>query len=125
MPRAEVDPLYFNAVYYVYRGSPIATEAYRVISAAMAEAGMVDLGRLALSPRQRMVLVEPRGAGLALIELRSAEEVRAGQFDDVAGEVDPEAVAIAEISSVAPDILIPPPSATGIKKRSVNSSRRR
>jgi non-homologous end joining protein Ku len=31
----------------------------------MAEAGMAGLGRLTMSRRERMVLVEPRGAGMA------------------------------------------------------------
>src|SRR5438132_2411917 len=49
VPRAEIDPVYFNAAYHVYPDGPIATEAYRVISAAMAETGMAGLGRLTLS----------------------------------------------------------------------------
>jgi DNA end-binding protein Ku len=64
------------------------------MSAAMAEAGMAGLGRLTLR-RERMVLVQPRGQGLALITLRAAEEVRAAEFDHFAGELDAEAVAIA------------------------------
>src|ERR1051326_8148566 len=95
VPRAEVDPLYFNTPYYVYPDGPVAAEAYRTISAAMAEAGMAGLGRLTLSRRERMVLVEPRGQGLTLITLRAAEEVRAAEFDGFAGELDAEAVAIA------------------------------
>ena len=35
VPRAEVDPLYFNAPYYVYPDGTVAAEAYRTISAAM------------------------------------------------------------------------------------------
>src|SRR5262249_16963113 len=97
VPRAEVDPLYFNAGYYIYPDGAIATEAYRVISAAMAEAGTAGLGRLTLSRRERMVLVEPRGAGLALITLRSSEEVRTAQFDNLSDEVDPEMTSIAEL----------------------------
>ena len=97
VPRAEVDPLYFNAGYYIYPDGQIATEAYRVITAAMAEIGMAGLGRLTLNRRERMVLVEPRGTGMALITLRSADEVRPAQFDDLGGEVDTEAVAIAEM----------------------------
>jgi DNA end-binding protein Ku len=97
VPRADVDPLYFNAGYYIYPDGPIATEAYRVIGAAMAAVGMAGLGRLTLSRRERIVLVEPRGAGLALVTLRSTEEVRPAQFDDLAGEVDSEMVAIAEM----------------------------
>src|SRR5437762_178612 len=95
VPRAEVDPLYFNTPYYVYPDGSVAAEVYRTISAAMAEAGMAGLGRLTLSRRERMVLVEPRGQGLALITLRAAEEVRAAQFDGFGDELDAEAVAIA------------------------------
>src|SRR5438874_2446588 len=91
VPRAEVDPLYFNTPYYVYPDGSVAAEVYRTISAAMAEAGMAGLGRLTLSRRERMVLVEPRGQGLALITLRAAEEVRAAQFDGFGDELDAEA----------------------------------
>src|SRR3977135_1396750 len=41
-----------------------------------------------------MVLVEPRGQGLALITLRAAEEVRAAEFGSFEGELNAEAVAI-------------------------------
>jgi DNA end-binding protein Ku len=95
VPRGEVDPLYFNTPYYVYPDGSVAADAYRTISTAMAEAGMAGLGRLTLSRRERMVLVEPRGQGLTLITLRAAEEVRAAEFDGFAGELDAEAVAIA------------------------------
>jgi DNA end-binding protein Ku len=95
VPRAEVDPLYFSTPYYVYPDGALAAEAYRTISAAMAEAGMAGLGRLTLSRRERMVLLEPRGQGLALITLRAAEEVRAAEFGSFEGELDAEAVAIA------------------------------
>jgi non-homologous end joining protein Ku len=37
-------------------------------------------GRLTLSRRERMVVVEPRGTGMARFTLRAAEEVRAAQF---------------------------------------------
>ena len=79
----------------MYPDGTVAAEAYRTISAAMADAGMAGLGRLTLSRRERMVLVEPRGQGLALITLRAAEEVRASEFDGFGGELDAEAVAIA------------------------------
>jgi DNA end-binding protein Ku len=97
VPREEIDPLYYNAGYYIYPDGAIATEAYRVIAAAMTDAGVAGLGRLTLSRRERMVLVEPRGGGMALITLRSAEEVRPAQFDGLEGEVDPEMIAIAEM----------------------------
>jgi DNA end-binding protein Ku len=66
-----------------------------VIGAAMAEAGLVGLGRLTLSRRERMVKVEPRGTGMALFTLRAAGEVRTPQFGSTEGDLDPEMVAIA------------------------------
>jgi hypothetical protein len=66
-----------------------------VIGAAMAEAGVVGLGRLTLSRRERMVVAEPRGTGMALFTLRAAGEVRAPQFGSTEGDLDAEMVAIA------------------------------
>jgi DNA end-binding protein Ku len=95
VPRNDIDPVYFDSPYYVYPDGPIAVEALRVIGAAMAQAGVVGLGRLTLSRRERMVMVEPRGTGMALFTLRSAGEVRAPQFGSVEGDLDAEMVAIA------------------------------
>jgi len=47
-----------------------------VIGAAMAELGVVGVARLTLSRRERPVMVEPRGTGMALFTLRTAAEVR-------------------------------------------------
>src|ERR1700721_395355 len=43
-----------------------------------------------------MVVVEPRGTGMALFTLRAAEEVRAAQFGMAEGELDAEMVTIAK-----------------------------
>jgi DNA end-binding protein Ku len=74
---------------------PIAVEALRVIGAAMAQAGLVGLGRLTLSRRERVVMVQPRGTGMALFTLRATGEVRAPQFGNAEGDLDAEMVAIA------------------------------
>jgi hypothetical protein len=66
-----------------------------VIGAAMAEAGVVGIGRLRLSRRDRAVMVKPRGTGMGLFTLRAADEVRASQFGDADGDLDAEMVAIA------------------------------
>ena len=94
VPGSNIDPVYFDSPYYLYPDGPIAVEALRVIGAAMAEVGVVGIGRLTLSRRERMVMVEPRGAGVALFTLRAAEEVRAAQFGIAEGEPDAEMVAI-------------------------------
>src|SRR6201993_5029614 len=60
-----------------------------------AETGVVGLGRLTLSRRERMVMVEPRGTGMALFTLHAANEVRASQFGSAESDLDAEMVAIA------------------------------
>ena len=95
VPRCDIDPVYFDSPYYLYPDGPIGVETLRVIGATMAEAGVVGLGRLTLRRRERMVMVEPRATGMALITLRAADEVRAPQFSSVEGDLDAEMVAIA------------------------------
>src|SRR5882672_5545232 len=90
VPSGDIDPVYFDSPYYVCPDGPIAVEALRVIGAAMAEAGLVGLGRLTHSRRERMVKVEPRGTGMALFTLRAVGEVRAPQFGTTEGDLDPE-----------------------------------
>jgi DNA end-binding protein Ku len=92
----DLDPIYLDSSYYLYADGPIAVETLRVIGAATAEAGVVGLGRLTLSRRERVVMVEPRGTGMGLFTLRAADEVRAAQFPSAEGEVDTEMVAIAK-----------------------------
>jgi len=91
----DIDPVYFDSPYFVYPDGPIAVEVLRVIGAAMAKVGVVGLGHLTLSRRERMVVVEPRGTGMALFTLRAAGEVRAPQFGSAEGDLDTEMVAIA------------------------------
>jgi DNA end-binding protein Ku len=93
--RGELDPVYLDTPYYLYPDGPMAEETLGVIGAAMAEAGVVGLGRLTLSRRERMVAIEPRSTGMVLFMLRAADEVRAAQFGGVDRELDAEMVAIA------------------------------
>ena len=62
VPRADIDPVYFNSPYYVYPDGPIAVETFGVIGAAMEEAGAAGIGRVTLSRRERPVLVEQTAA---------------------------------------------------------------
>ena len=95
--RDEVDPVYLDTPYYVYPDGEVAAETFRVIGEAMLRKNKVGLGRVTISSRERLVLVEPRGAGLLMSTLRSADEVRPAEFGASAnGEVDADMVAIAE-----------------------------
>ena len=95
VPRGEVEPVYLNTPYYLYPDGQMAVEAIRVIGAAMGEASVVGIGRLTMSRRERVVMVEPRGAGMMLMTLRAAEEVRAPQFSQANGAIDAGMLAIA------------------------------
>ena len=52
VPRSDIDPVYFDAPYYLYPDGPIAVEALRVIGVAMADAAARGSlpNRLAKSP---------------------------------------------------------------------------
>jgi DNA end-binding protein Ku len=95
VPRGDLDPVYFNSPYYLYPDGQMAAEAIRVIGEAMAEASVVGIGRLTLSRREHMVMVDPRGTGMVLMTLRAADEVRAPAFAAANGAGDPEMVAVA------------------------------
>lgn len=95
--RDEVDPVYLDAPYYIYPDGELADEAFRVIGEAMAQKGKVGLGRVVLSSRERLVLVEPRDGGLLMSTLHSADEVRPAEFSSKhKGQIDTDMVAIAE-----------------------------
>ncbi len=95
--RDEVDPLYLDAPYYVYPEGDLAAETFRVIGEAMAHTNKVGLGRITMSGRERPVLVEPRGGGLLMSQLRSSDEVRPAEFAGKhEAQIDPELVALAE-----------------------------
>src|SRR5262247_4589031 len=72
--RDEVDPVYLDTPYYVYPEGELAAEAFQVIGQAMAAKELVGLGKVTMSGRERQVLVEPRGPGLLMSTLRSADE---------------------------------------------------
>jgi DNA end-binding protein Ku len=95
VPHGEVDPVYLSTPYYVYPDGPIAVETFRVIGAAMAEAGATGIGRVTLSRRERLVMVEPHDAGMVLITLRASEEVRAAAFAKADTDIDSDMVAVA------------------------------
>jgi len=93
----EVDPVYLDTPYYVYPDGELAAETFRVIGEAMAHKNKVGMGRITMSGRERLVLVEPRESGLIMSMVRSADEVRPAEFGPPAkGEIDADMVAIAE-----------------------------
>ncbi|MBN9347868.1 MAG: Ku protein [Devosia sp.] len=85
VPREEIDARYLLAPYYLAPRDEISLEAYSVIREAMAHEGLVGMGRVVLSNRERPLIVEPMGLGLRAFTLHYAHEVRseADYFADI------------------------------------------
>src|SRR6516225_10063503 len=76
VPRSEIDQRFFDTPYYVMPSEPVAQETFAVIREAMRGKGMVALGRLVLSKRERVIALEPYEKGLLGTTLRYPYEVR-------------------------------------------------
>jgi DNA end-binding protein Ku len=74
--RSEVDPRYLEAPYYVAPNERVAEEAFAVIREAMRDKNVVGIGRVVISRRERIMMLEPLGKGILATVLRYAYEVR-------------------------------------------------
>jgi DNA end-binding protein Ku len=76
VPRSQIDQRFCDSPYYVTPNEPVGQEAFAVIREAMRGKGMVALGRLVLSKRERVIALEPYDKGLLGTTLRYPYEVR-------------------------------------------------
>ena len=76
VPAASIDRLYWDTPYHLMPSGKTGMEAFAVIRAAMVKKGMLAIGRLVMSTRERVCAIESHGDGLVLTTLRTAEEVR-------------------------------------------------
>src|SRR5215467_5307345 len=85
VPRAEIDDRYLDSPYYIAPTDQVGQEAFSVIRDAMREKEMVGLGRVVLTRREHVVLLEPFDKGLLATTLRYAYEVREQKdyFEDI------------------------------------------
>jgi DNA end-binding protein Ku len=102
VPRSGIDQRYFDSPYYVTPSEPVGQEAFAVIREAMRGKGMVALGRLVLSKRERVIALEPYDKGLLGTMLRYPYEVRKPEdyFCDL-----PDISIAPDLLSLAEDIL--------------------
>src|SRR5215472_5235755 len=76
VPHSAIDQRFFDSPYYVMPSEPVGQEAFAVMREAMRGKGMVALGRLVLSKRERVIALEPYDKGLLGTTLRYPYEVR-------------------------------------------------
>jgi DNA end-binding protein Ku len=88
VPKSEIDERYIDSPYYLIPENKVALEAFTVIRDAMTDKNMVALGRVVLSKRERVIMLQPRGKGLLGATLRYPYEIRdeAIYFGDI-GEI--------------------------------------
>jgi DNA end-binding protein Ku len=85
VPRSEIDPVYYDSTYYIVPDDEVGAEAFAVIREAMRKRDMVGLARVVLYGRERIIMLEPRGKGMAGTTLHYNYEVRDDKayFEDI------------------------------------------
>jgi DNA end-binding protein Ku len=90
--RSEIDERYLDSPYYLTPEDKVGQEAFAVIREAMNRKNMVGIGRVVISRRERIVMLEPFDKGLTAITLRYGYEVRDAlpYFEDIPSMKLPE-----------------------------------
>src|SRR5712691_10440992 len=85
VPRSEIDERYLDSPYYLTPEDKVGQDAFAVIREAMRRKGMVGLGKVVISRRERIVMLEPFEQGLMATTLRYGYEVRDAKayFEDI------------------------------------------
>jgi DNA end-binding protein Ku len=85
VPRAEIDDRYLDSPYYIAPTDQVGQEAFAVIRDTIRDKKMVALGRIVLTRREHVVMLEAFDKGLLATTLRYPYEVRdhAPYFEDV------------------------------------------
>ncbi len=74
----EMDPLYFDASYYV-TPEEAGLKAYQLLMKAMEESGYGAIAKLCMHQREHIVIVRPRAKGLTLHTMFYSNEIRAAE----------------------------------------------
>jgi DNA end-binding protein Ku len=95
----ELDPIYFEAPYYLGPDGPVAHEGFAVVCEALRRAKRLGIGRVVLGGKEKLIALKPIGKGLVFFTLRYAREIRAANpyFEDLQQErSDATQVALAQ-----------------------------
>lgn len=119
VPAASIDRMYLDRAYYLgpARGGG---RAYRLLSAALADAGVVAVARYSSRGKQYLTMIRPAGDGLVLEQLLYPNELRS--LEDVPqedGSVDPAELELAKqlIANATAEDFDPAPYKDEVKER--------
>jgi DNA end-binding protein Ku len=85
VPRDQIDERYLESAYYITPNDQVGQDAFAVIRDAMRGKKMVALGRVVLSKRERVVMLQAWDKGILAETLHYANEVRPAKdyFDEI------------------------------------------
>lgn len=72
---ADIEPLQYDASYYLVPSSETAVKPYRLLHAAMRETGRAAVARFVMRTKQHLAVVRPVGSALAISTLVYADEI--------------------------------------------------
>jgi DNA end-binding protein Ku len=97
--RSEIDERYLDSPYYIAPNEPVGQEAFAVIREAMRDKSMAALGRVVLSKRERVIMLQPWDNGIMGTTIRYPYEVREAKdyfYDIPQMKVQPDLLQLAE-----------------------------
>src|SRR4051812_49077551 len=95
----DVDPIYFDAPYYLVPDGSVAEEGYRVIREALRDTGKIAIGQVVVGGQERIVAIRPLNTGLLANSLRYEDEIHKPDdfFNTIAADaVDDDELAMME-----------------------------
>ncbi len=95
---ASIDPIYYDASYYLAPDGKAGKDVYAVLRDAVASTGKMGLARVVIARRERAVGIVPMGKGLVAHTLHEERDLNkaADVFDDIpTGKSDAEMVKLA------------------------------
>jgi DNA end-binding protein Ku len=93
-----VDPVYYDAAYYLAPDGDAGRDVYAVLREAIAKTGKTALARVVISQRERTIALRPTGDGLMAHTLYEERDLNTSKdlFEGLAGiKTDPEMVQLA------------------------------
>jgi DNA end-binding protein Ku len=98
VPAGSIDPVYYDASYYLAPNGKAGEDVYAVLREAIQQTGTVALSRVVIAQRERTIALRPMDGGLAAHTLNEERDLNAAQplFERVAQvQSDPEMVKLA------------------------------